>query len=98
MIEKLDKNAIITALATLKGWQLTEEGKTIEKELRFANFQAAFGFMTQVALVAEKIDHHPEWRNIYNKVHIRLTTHDCQGLSHRDIELATFIDTLTSKQ
>jgi len=97
MVEKLDKNSIITALTTLKGWQLVEEGKAIEKDFHFSDFQAAFSFMTRVALMAEKMEHHPEWRNTYNKVHIYLTTHDCQGLSHHDIKLATFIDNLTSK-
>ena len=97
MVEKLDKNAIITALTTLKGWRLVEEGKAIEKDFHFSDFQSAFSFMTRIALMAEKMEHHPEWRNTYNKVHISLTTHDCQGLSHQDIKLATFIDNLTSK-
>ena len=64
----------------------------IVKTFLFGNFVEAFGFMTQVALKAERMDHHPEWFNVYNRVTITLSTHDCQGLSERDLELATFID------
>ncbi|KAM9477260.1 pterin-4-alpha-carbinolamine dehydratase [Clarias gariepinus] len=62
------------------------------KEFVFKDFNQAFGFMSRVALQAEKMDHHPEWFNVYNKVHITLSTHECGGLSKRDITLATFID------
>ncbi|XP_060780750.1 pterin-4-alpha-carbinolamine dehydratase [Neoarius graeffei] len=62
------------------------------KEFVFKDFNQAFGFMSRVALQAEKMDHHPEWFNVYNKVHITLSTHECGGLSKRDISLATFID------
>jgi len=62
------------------------------KEFKFADFNEAFGFMSRVALKAEKMDHHPEWFNVYNQVKITLSTHDCTGLSKRDITLATFID------
>ncbi|XP_076830703.1 pterin-4-alpha-carbinolamine dehydratase [Brachyhypopomus gauderio] len=64
----------------------------IYKEFVFKDFNQAFGFMSRVALQAEKMDHHPEWFNVYNKVQITLSTHDCGGLSQRDITLATFID------
>lgn len=64
----------------------------IYKEFIFKDFNQAFGFMSRVALQAEKMDHHPEWFNVYNKVQITLSTHDCGGLSQRDITLATFID------
>ncbi|KAK5918266.1 hypothetical protein CgunFtcFv8_003045 [Champsocephalus gunnari] len=64
----------------------------IFKELHFKTFNQAFGFMSRVALQAEKMNHHPEWFNVYNKVQITLTTHDCGGLSKRDVKMATFID------
>ncbi|XP_048472279.1 pterin-4-alpha-carbinolamine dehydratase-like [Rhincodon typus] len=74
------------------GWSDVEGRDAIYKEFIFKNFNQAFGFMTRVALQAEKMDHHPEWFNVYNKVHITLSTHDCGGLSERDIKLATFIE------
>ncbi|KAG7462785.1 hypothetical protein MATL_G00188410 [Megalops atlanticus] len=64
----------------------------IYKEFIFKDFNQAFGFMSRVALQAEKMDHHPEWFNVYNKVQITLSTHECGGLSQRDVTLATFID------
>jgi 4a-hydroxytetrahydrobiopterin dehydratase len=79
-------------LGTLDGWQMSEEGDGISREFRFADFVEAFGFMSQVALVAEKLDHHPEWSNVYGKVSIRLTTHDVGGLSDLDFKLASRID------
>ncbi|CAL8303659.1 pterin-4-alpha-carbinolamine dehydratase 2 [Gadus morhua] len=74
------------------GWAEVETRDAIYKELRFKSFNQAFGFMTRVALQAEKMNHHPEWFNVYNKVQITLTTHDCGGLSKRDIKMAKFID------
>lgn len=83
------------ALATLPQWQFdAARGGTIRRQLRFADFVQAFGFMAQVALAAEKRDHHPEWSNVYNRVDILLTTHDANGLSMRDFELAREIDRL----
>ncbi|MYL97676.1 4a-hydroxytetrahydrobiopterin dehydratase [Novosphingobium sp. FGD1] len=82
------------ALGELAGWALCREGHGIERELRFADFNAAFGFMTRVALHAEKHDHHPEWFNVYNRVCIVLTTHEAGGLSERDVEMARFIDAI----
>ena len=82
------------ALATLTGWTLREDGLAIAREFEFADFIEAFGFMTRVALEAEKADHHPEWSNVYKRVHITLTTHDAGGLSLRDIFLAALIDAL----
>jgi 4a-hydroxytetrahydrobiopterin dehydratase len=76
-------------------WSLMS-GK-LERTLRFADFQAAFGFMTSVALAAEKMDHHPEWFNVYNTVRIQLTTHDVGGISDKDFQLAQTIDTLASR-
>lgn len=80
---------IETAFSDLKGWSLTN---AITKEITFKNFAQAFGFMTQVALIAEKLDHHPDWKNTYNKVSISLVTHDAGGLTHLDFELAKQID------
>uniref|UniRef100_A0A8C4T3B0 Pterin-4-alpha-carbinolamine dehydratase n=1 Tax=Erpetoichthys calabaricus TaxID=27687 RepID=A0A8C4T3B0_ERPCA len=74
------------------GWIEVEGRDAIYKEFLFKDFNQAFGFMTRVALQSEKMDHHPEWFNVYNKVHITLSTHDCGGLSHRDVALADFIE------
>ncbi|KYN14091.1 PREDICTED: pterin-4-alpha-carbinolamine dehydratase [Trachymyrmex cornetzi] len=74
------------------GWTVQANRDAIYKEFVFKNFNEAFGFMTRVALQAEKMDHHPEWFNVYNKVNITLSSHDVNGLSQRDIKLATFID------
>lgn len=79
-------------LAECPGWQLRADGKAIEREFRFADFNAAFGFMTRVALYADKADHHPEWFNVYNRVEITLTTHDADGLSQRDADMARAIE------
>ncbi len=86
-------DADITAkLAELEGWQLTE-GK-LARQFAFDDFVAAFGWMTQVALVAEKLDHHPDWTNVYNRVSVRLWTHDANGITGRDFELAAAMDRL----
>ena len=71
---------------------MVEGRDAIQKTFQFRDFDEAFGFMTRVALKADKMNHHPEWFNVYNKVDVTLSTHDCQGLSQRDITLATFID------
>ncbi|GGI87364.1 hypothetical protein GCM10007973_24780 [Polymorphobacter multimanifer] len=94
MIQNLDETEILAGLAQLQGWSQVRDG--IEKDWKFKNFVAAFGFMSRVALLAEKADHHPEWSNVYGKVHIRLTTHDAGGLSERDLALAGAIDALAS--
>ena len=80
------------AVAQLKGWKAVSGRDAISKSFKFADFNAAFGFMTRVALKADKMDHHPEWSNVYNRVEIRLTTHDAGGLSTRDFALARAID------
>lgn len=92
MVERLSESEITNALMTLKGWKLREDGLAITRSLQFSDFAQAFGFMTRVAILAEKADHHPEWSNVYNKVEITLTTHDADGLSGRDIALARQID------
>ena len=80
------------ALAELTGWALRDDGLAIVRTFKFADFAEAFGFMTRVAIEAEKVDHHPEWFNVYNRVEITLTTHDADGLSERDVSLARAID------
>lgn len=82
------------ALGELPGWSLARGGAAIERTFTFDNFAQAFGFMTSVAILAEKLDHHPEWFNVYNRVEITLTTHDASGLSQRDITLAKSIEQL----
>ncbi len=80
------------AIAQLSGWTETQSRDAIAKTYRFSDFNAAFGFMTRVALKADKMDHHPEWSNVYNKVEVVLTTHDASGVTAKDVELATFMD------
>ena len=96
MVARLEGTARRLALAGLKGWKEDAARDAISKEFRFADFNQAFAFMTQVALKAERMDHHPEWSNVYNRVSVLLSTHDCGGLSQRDIDLARFIDTLAA--
>lgn len=91
-IKKLDAQQRAAALAELGQWRTVEGDDAIARELRFADFNAAFAFMTRVALMAERMDHHPDWSNAYNRVRITLATHDAGGLTQRDIELARFID------
>jgi 4a-hydroxytetrahydrobiopterin dehydratase len=90
MAEKATDAEIHAALAQLNGWEL-EDG-AIAKSFEFKDFNEAWGFMTRVALAAEKMDHHPEWTNVYNKVLIRLSTHDAGGLTQRDFKLAGWIN------
>ncbi len=82
------------ALADLPEWTLRADGLAIEREFKFKNFSEAWAFMSRIALLAEKHDHHPEWSNVYNRVAITLTTHDAGGLSERDAKLARAIDKL----
>jgi len=90
---RLDPPRLRELLAGLPGWRHGDErGGTLTREFRFDGFAQAFAFMTQVAIGAEKRDHHPEWRNVYDRVEIVLTTHDADGVSMRDIELARVID------
>ena len=86
LIEKLSEGQIRGVVSSLQGWEL-REGK-LHREFKFENFIDAFGFMTRLAFVAERIGHHPEWEHVYNRVSISLTTHDLGGLSNLDVELA----------
>ena len=81
-------------LPALDGWTMVEGRDAIAKTFRFADFNAAFGFMTRVALAAERMDHHPEWRNVWRTVEVTLTTHAAGGLTRRDVELAQTMDRL----
>lgn len=96
-LTEADRGELLEPLKKV-GWSIVEERDAIYKEFLFKDFNEAFGFMTRVGLMADKMDHHPEWFNVYNKVQITLSTHDCSGLSVRDINLANFIDSVdTSK-
>ena len=94
MIKLLIEDEVFAALAELPDWTLAQDGRAIDRSFKFKDFAQAFGFMTGVAQLAEAADHHPEWSNVYNRVDIRLTTHDCGGLSQRDMALARQIDAL----
>lgn len=84
---------VTVVLAGLPDWRRADDPRpAITRTLRFADFNAAFGFMTRVALLADKVDHHPEWSNVYNRVEVLLTTHDADGVTERDVAMARFID------
>ena len=92
MSGKLTGDARKSALAGLKGWSETSGRDAITKKFVFKDFSQAFGFMTRAALVAEKMDHHPEWFNVYKTVDVTLSTHDAGGLTDRDVKLAAAMD------
>ena len=92
--QALTTQEIETRLATLEGWKL-EDGK-LHREFRFENFVEAFGFMSRSALIAEKMDHHPEWSNVYSRVRVDLTTHDADGVTELDFSLAMAMNELAS--
>jgi 4a-hydroxytetrahydrobiopterin dehydratase len=91
--EALAIDEIAERLADLPQWQLSEDSAAITKRFTFRNFNAAFGFMTRVALLAEKMDHHPDWRNSYKLVDVTLSTHDVDGLTELDFDMAARMDT-----
>lgn len=93
MADKLTDRAALDPLLA-KGWSMVEGRDAIAKRFVFRNFVEAFGFMTRAALWAEKLNHHPEWSNVYKTVDVVLTTHDCDGLSELDVKLATRMDQL----
>jgi len=94
----LEKREEKLAPLLASGWSMVEGGRdAIQKKVVFKDFNEAFGFMTRVALKAEKMDHHPEWFNVYNHVDITLSSHDVNGLSDRDVRLASFIDSILPK-
>ena len=92
MVERLSPAERARLAERLPAWSLVEGRDALSRSFRFADFVQAFAFMTRVALVAERMDHHPEWTNVYNRVDITLSTHDCGGLSERDVRLAAAID------
>ncbi len=94
MVDQLSEEERADALDQLDEWDYDEGRDAISRKFAFDDFSEAFAFMTRVALLAEKADHHPEWSNVWNRVEITLTTHDAGGLSHRDIEMAEAIDAL----
>lgn len=80
------------------GWKMVDGGRdAIYKEFMFKDFNEAFGFMSRVALLADKMDHHPEWFNVYNKVQVTMATHDCGGLSAKDVKMANFMEGIVPK-
>jgi 4a-hydroxytetrahydrobiopterin dehydratase len=90
--KKLSENELDETVRAMNGWEL-EDGK-LKKSFRFSNFVEAFGFMTRIALEAEKMNHHPDWSNVYNTVTIKLSTHDAGGITDYDIKLAKVIDNI----
>lgn len=86
---------IDTSPALATGWRLSDDGTALEKEFRFGSFPEALSFMLRAGFAAERLNHHPEWRNVYNRVDVRLTTHDTGGLTEKDLALAAEMDTLS---
>jgi 4a-hydroxytetrahydrobiopterin dehydratase len=92
MVQKLAGEARHKALSRLKGWSEVKGRDAIGRKFVFADFNEAFGFMARVALMAEKLDHHPEWSNVYKTVDVTLSTHDAGGLTELDVKLAEAMD------
>lgn len=93
---KLDANARASALRDLPQWRQVEGREAIARTFKFHDFNEAFAFMTRVALLAEKMDHHPEWFNVYNKVEVTLSTHDAGGITEKDVTMAKAMDSYTA--
>ncbi len=96
MAQKLTGSVRTAALARLAGWSEVDGRDAIRRTFKFADFNAAFGFMVRAALVAEKLDHHPEWFNVYDKVEVTLATHDAGGVTERDVALAEAMNALAA--
>ena len=96
MADKLTGSARTSALAKLHGWSEVKGRDAISRKFTFSDFNEAFGFMARAALIAEKLDHHPEWFNVYTKVEVTLATHDAGGVTDRDIKLAEAMDRLAA--
>jgi 4a-hydroxytetrahydrobiopterin dehydratase len=97
MAEKLTADDRAAQLAAMDGWSEAKDGTAITKTFKFDGFEAAFGFMTRVAIRAQSMDHHPDWSNAYNKVVVELSTHDAGGITTLDIELAEYMDVAASQ-
>ena len=95
MVEKLKADEKTAALNELSGWSEVEGRDAIQKRFEFKNFNEAFGWMSRVAMQAEKLDHHPEWFNVYRTVDVTLSTHSVDGLSELDVKLARAMDRMT---
>ena len=93
-VDKLSDEERKSWLDALDGWDMAKDRDAIERTFKFKDFSEAWAFMSRVALMAEKYDHHPEWSNVYNTVEIALTTHDAGGLTQKDFEMAAVIDSL----
>ncbi|WP_292052349.1 MULTISPECIES: 4a-hydroxytetrahydrobiopterin dehydratase [unclassified Brevundimonas] len=99
MVQTPQQIALEAVLAQLPAWHKADDSRpAIRRVLEFADFNAAFGFMSRVAIQAEAVQHHPEWSNVWNRVEIVLTTHDAGGVTQRDIDLARFIDSIAEGQ
>jgi len=98
MATKLTENERNAALGRLSQWHAVDNRDAIARRFTFSDFNAAFGFMTRVALIAEKMNHHPEWANVWNRVDVTLSTHDAGGLTERDIKLAEAMDGIAGQQ
>ena len=92
MLQKLSEKDIEAFINSHNGWTHSQANSCLQKKFKFKNFNEAFGWMTRVALVAEKMDHHPEWSNVWNKVDVNLITHDANGITSKDIKLAQLMD------
>jgi 4a-hydroxytetrahydrobiopterin dehydratase len=97
MVEKLKPKERTAALKRLKGWHYVERGSAIARTFTFADFSEAFGFMARAALIAEKMNHHPDWSNAYKTVNVVLTTHEAGGLTERDVRLAEAMDRIAGR-
>jgi 4a-hydroxytetrahydrobiopterin dehydratase len=96
--EKLEKDVVDQHLARSGDWKISGDGVSISKSFKFHNFVEAFGFMTEVAMAAEKFDHHPEWFNVYSRVDVTLSTHDAGGLTEQDFRLAATMDKAAARR
>lgn len=94
MAERLSESVRRAALAKLSGWSEVAGRDAIQRTFKFKDFNEAFGFMARVALVAERMDHHPEWRNVWNTIDVVLSTHDAGGLTQKDIDLAARMNSI----
>lgn len=92
MAQKLDLHEVEARLSTVRNWMLADDGLSVSKTFRFKDFSAAWAFMSRSALLAEKMNHHPEWFNVYNRVEVKLNTHDAKGLTELDFKMAEEMD------
>ena len=97
MSEIMNSTEISQTLENLEGWNISDDGKSIEKQFKFKTFSQAWGFMSRIALKAEKMDHHPDWANSYNTVEVSLSTHDKGGVTENDTKLAEFMNKVAAK-